>query len=311
MKVTVKLGAWAVAGALLAPAAAHAYVRSTTSTGVATAWASSSIAIEIYTADPAQFLTSTEVRQAVEGAAAAWTPPITACTDLRFTVTDVAEAFAPAEYDRHNRIGFRRGVTGDDWRKIPCVPSAKQSCNPYPPGAIAITTVTSNSNTGQILDADMEINAVNQRFGDLGPDGSLHPELLKVHDLQNTLTHELGHLLGFDHNCYDPAASPKGPPLDNLGQPAPRCGDMAPAEIRAATMYNQAFEREIVKRTLEPDDRAAVCDTYPIGYNNPFPREADDGGGCGMARGSRPAGVPALGLLVAGLFAVSVARRRR
>ena len=68
-------------------------------------------------------------------------------------------------------------------------------CSPYQTGAIAITTVTSNSNTGEILDADMEINAVDKSFTDVIMDPEPRPGI-EVHDLQNTLTHEFGHLIG-------------------------------------------------------------------------------------------------------------------
>jgi hypothetical protein len=296
-------------GALAAAAPAHAYVRSVTQTGAATSWGDPHVDIEIYTGDPPQYLTADNFRQAVLQASQVWSKPTLACTDVNFTLFEVAEAFAPADFDHHNRIGFRRGTLPTDWRKIPCVVTPKQSCAPYPTGAIAITTVTSNSNTGEILDADMEINAVNQKFADLGDAGTAHPELMHVHDLQNTLTHELGHLLGFDHNCYDPAANLRGAPLDNNGMPAPRC-TTAPPEIMAATMFNQAFEREVTKRSLAADDIAAVCEVYPVGYVSPFPDDKDDKGGCSFAGAQRRPPV-ALGLFVLGLLGSFRAARRR
>jgi hypothetical protein len=290
---------------------ARAYVRSTTQANVATAWGHPNLELEIYTGEPPQFVSADNIRQAVLQATNAWSKPQVNCTDVAFRLTEVPEAFAPADFDNRNRIGFRRGTTGDDWKKIPCMVTAKQNCAPYPSGAIAITTVTSNSKTGEILDADMEINAVNQKFAELGDDGNLRPELARVHDLQNTLTHEMGHLLGFDHNCYD-EASLRGPPLDNLGRAAPNCRS-APADIRAATMFNQAFEREVSKRSLATDDLLAVCQVYPVGYISPFLGGEDDNGGCSFAAAPRrPGAAFALGLFVLGsLGAFRVARRRR
>ena len=55
---------------------------------------------------------------------------------------------------------------------------------------------------GRILDADVEMNNFNFAFtvdGTAPATAAGRP----VADVQNTLTHELGHLLGLDHTCYD------------------------------------------------------------------------------------------------------------
>jgi hypothetical protein len=228
-----------------------------------------------------------------------------ACTDLSLQVVEVNESFAPANYDRDNRsnnanrIGFRH----DEWRKIPCDPKL-EVCDPYGANAIAITTVTSNTRTGQILDADIELNAVTQKFADVVVDGP-RPRAsgVSVQDLQNTLTHELGHLIGLDHNCYDPGASAT-PPRDQSGNAAPFCAS-ANATIAEATMFNSALPGETKKRDLANDDVAAICDIY---------KPIDDSGGCAIfphRTSTRHAG---LTLLLAGLFSVLfalIARRRR
>ena len=124
------------------------------------------------------------------------------------------------------------------------------------------------------------------------------------------MTHEIGHLIGLDHNCYDAAANPRGRPNDHLGNPAPNC-DGASAAIRAATMYNSAAKRDVSKRDLTEDDIQAVCDVYPVGES-----QKDVTGGCALAPGplgGRPrrdvgAGLPAA---VAALGLVLGLRRRR
>jgi len=62
-------------------------------------------------------------------------------------------------------------------------------------GVIALTTLTASIRTGQIFDADIEINSRDEEFV-IGepPPGSL------ARDLRGVLNHELGHLLGLSHS---------------------------------------------------------------------------------------------------------------
>lgn len=101
-------------------------------------------------------------------------------------------------------------------------------------GALAITTVTFESNEGKLLDADIEVNDTSFAFTSCDPD----VEGCAVDfDLQNTLTHELGHVLGLDHSGD---------------------GD--------ATMFASAPRSDTSKRTLSADDEAALCTVYPSGF---------------------------------------------
>jgi MYXO-CTERM domain-containing protein len=109
--------------------------------------------------------------------------------------------------------------------------------------------------TGVIVDADIEVNAKNFVWGDV----ALQPGTKQ--DLQSTLTHEMGHLLGFDHTCVM-AGAPGAPPLDDMGNPVPSCDD-ASAAVRATTLFPSVTPNDVSKRTLEPDDQRAVCTTYP------------------------------------------------
>ena len=106
---------------------------------------------------------------------------------------------------------------------------------------IAFTTVSFDLNTGEIYDADMDINDWNFNFG---VDGSP-----SKYDVQNTVTHELGHVLGMDHS-KDPTA----------------------------TMYYSANKGDINKRTLAQDDKDGLCYLYSRDWAHP------DGGGGDIGR---------------------------
>jgi len=99
--------------------------------------------------------------------------------------------------------------------------------------AFAITSVTYSSEYGTISDADIELNSAQYDFDDL-EESQVGEDDPKV-DLQNTLTHEVGHFLGLDH----------------------------PEDIPDATMYGKARVGEIYKRELHRDDIDGLCAIYP------------------------------------------------
>jgi hypothetical protein len=91
---------------------------------------------------------------------------------------------------------------------------------------LAKTTVSFDSATGEILDADIELNSAYNDFT-IGDDHV-------VYDLQSILTHEIGHFIGLDHSL-DPDATMN-----------------ANYDMGTTTL-----------RTLAPDDVAAACAAYP------------------------------------------------
>jgi MYXO-CTERM domain-containing protein len=103
---------------------------------------------------------------------------------------------------------------------------------------LALTTVTFNLDTGEIFDADLEINAsdVQLTTGNNGVE----------YDLLSIVTHEAGHMLGIAHS-----------PIDE------------------ATMTVDYVPGDLSLRDLHPDDVAAICDAYPggaLGQCDPTPR---------------------------------------
>jgi len=93
---------------------------------------------------------------------------------------------------------------------------------------IALTTTTFDPLTGELFDADIEINAANPDFRLTTDDDDVG------YDLEGVLTHEAGHFLGIGHS-------------DSV----------------EATMFSIYAEGDTSLRQLDPDDVAAICDLYP------------------------------------------------
>lgn len=142
----------------------------------------------------------------------------------------------------------------------------------------AVTTVVYSTETGVIVDADIDLNG-HDFFWTSTDDATK-----SATDIQNILTHEIGHLLGLTHSS-------------NQG----------------ATMYESTHQSELEKRTLHADDQLGVCTIYPFGDTTPkgsgqgsVPQEVQ--GGCATARGG---GGATAGLVLLGLAALLALRRRR
>ncbi len=96
----------------------------------------------------------------------------------------------------------------------------------FDPTLLALTASWSNSETGEILGFDIRINADDHLWTVSGePDRS---------DLQNMITHELGHVVGLDHTSAD----------------------------STATMFGTAVTGETIKRVLKWDDEEGARYLY-------------------------------------------------
>lgn len=176
--------------------------------------------------------------------------------------------------------------------------------DPY--NTLALTTITFDHETGEVFDADMEINAtVPLTVADPVPPGG--------YDFQSIVTHEAGHFLGMAHS-----------------------GDMS------ATMFYYYAPGSISQRKLTTDDVDAVCSTYlPDGSRavdakviaggkvlespaNPTPRHGfqsqcakPQGEGCAVAAGVASASWPctnaaaAASAIAAAIWTKRARRRRR
>ncbi len=294
------------AGLLLACAAAcvgaarpaRAYVRYYTEAGAPFAWSEATLPVTAYVRDfDQQTMTSDQVLDAVTSAAAAWSAAQNACTYLTLEPAISDDPPPRAVNDAHNSLIFRN----TSW----CQLAPDGSCEiDYDASALAFTWDTANKMTGQIYDADIEVNLVDFQWADVVADPSQRDDM----DLQNALTHEMGHFVGLDHTCFNPLSAGTGPrPKDNTGAPVPDC-DVAPAAVQQTTMYPSAMPGDTQKRTLSPDDQAGLCGIYPAGQRPP-----GDGplrGGCTQcaAGGGQPA---PLELAVTGALVIWAGRRRR
>ncbi|HEY2743634.1 MAG TPA: hypothetical protein VGL86_03390 [Polyangia bacterium] len=244
-----------------------------------------------------------QVNDVLERATVNWTKLTSTCGGLVLTsrpaykVLDVAADGIPA-------LIFRN----DAWQR-PGHP-------PHDPAAIGLTTVMyvntpGAAGDGSILDADIELNNVNYTFV-IEPSTMDARPGTQIADLENTITHELGHVQGLAHTCWDHITDT--PPLDNMGNPIPDCNDSdLPPFVTDATMYPYAtMEGETSKRNLTPDDVSGVCDVYqPLaGKLSCYPEI--DGGACSAAPSGRQARLPGALVVVIAMFAgAHVARRRR
>src|SRR5262249_10086549 len=136
----------------------------------------------------------------------------------------------------------------------------------YDPAALAVTLTSYDRDSGRITRADVVVNAQSYAWSASADESGCRG----AYDLQDVVTHELGHLFGLGHEMVD----------------------------TNATMYPSADTCESLKRDLDPDDLAGLQYLYvEVG-----PASA----GCAVGGGGTQGGA----LLVVGLLALARLRRR-
>ncbi len=154
------------------------------------------------------------------------------------------------------------------WRENP----AEWVADGNSPLYYAVTTLSFDRCSGALVDADIEVNGGYHSF-------STSDTAVSV-DIQNVLTHEVGHVVGLDHS-NDPLS----------------------------TMFARAGSGELGMRTLTDDDRAGVAYLYPKDADPPWLEQHDDcGGGCSV--GWRRSGSAVWVGVLAGLVGLALGRRR-
>lgn len=202
-----------------------------------------------------------ETLGAIKRATFAWSSP--SCTDLRFnfggleagakTNLTIAESDPP---DKKNLFVWHE----DHW------PPPDATDKTITKEMAAVTTVIYDATTGVIIDADIDLNGYNF-FWTTFDDGTK-----TATDIEATIAHELGHVLGLAHS------------------PEPE-----------ATMFANTSQGELKKRTLESDDVAGICFIYP--FDTVTPQGGGQGtvkvdvqGGCALGGTPRPAAAAPLAL---------------
>lgn len=252
--VTLAVSAWAMS--LLAPPTALAYRRSTVDDipdGTPLYWEMPSIELRL-ASSTVPGVAPADAVLAFQASLRTWSLA-GGCTRIMLIdggdVTGLSTNLERTTPDMENRVVFR----DSDW------PAE------LGPETLALTSAVYRRTTGQIVDADIDVNAVDHVWSTTTPPVSGHD------DVENTLTHELGHVLGFAHS-----------------------------EVPDATMYASADLEETNKRDLAEDDIIAICDVYPGGSRR-GPRSS-----CAIGPRSQDR---APWLVSLGIGLLFVARRRR
>jgi hypothetical protein len=244
-----------------------------------------------------------------------WNTKTASCS--YFTLVNDGRRALEAGNDKVNLIKFHDtscacmdpNVGPTAWGCRPATMDAAAHC--YSRDAAGITTAlyinqVGSPRIGAILDADIELNGVDFDISvngaTNGPPGKQHAEL------QNTLTHELGHLHGLEHPCWIGGEDPHR--VDNQGNPVPQCTAGLPAKITESTMYPTQGDGETKKESLTLDDVQMMCDVYPMTSAQTCERvPTTTSAGCCSASGGRDRSD--ISLLLAGTTVLLLMRRRK
>ncbi len=191
------------------------FVRTTTDAGVSIAWESSCFYYSLNEQGSGD-IPFDELREVTRTSFDTWEK--VSCSYFFFNETNPAQN-DQAEFSVHhgnvNLLVWREGL--GSW--------------PHHSSVLALTSINYDRNTGEILDVDIEFNGAIYTFATLD-DYPLGTDLI---DLENTMTHEIGHTIGLDHT-QDPST----------------------------TMYGLGESGTTNKRTLTDDDINGLCAIYPL-----------------------------------------------
>lgn len=260
---------------LLSGSPAAAFVRETTGYTSATPLLRSNGCVVMAVADPrSPSVSRADLLSATTAAADSWTQAAATCGGgFRFEVA-AAGADLAVSGDGVNAVVFHTSNYCNSR-------GAKPTCDPLSQAITWLYFVDApgTPDDGRLFETDIEINGEAYSWG-------VHGDAQAgIMDLQSVLTHELGHVLGLDHNCYE-AGFGLPRPVDDQGNPAPTC-EGAPSATTAAIMY-PVTSYGVERRTLADDDVRGVCALYRGGPAQKCEGNLTPSGGCDVG-GAPPA----------------------
>jgi len=218
------------------------------------------------------------VFDAVSRSAQSWETQLQACGN--------ADLLETGQHSSSRFVGYVQGGPNENlvlFRLQVCSPASGDPCiaagtcgnvhDCWDHGAtvVALTTSSYVASTGELLDADVEINAASATptIVDSPPCSGGVTTNCVANDVQNAVTHEFGHFLGLAHSP-DPAS----------------------------TMYASEPPGETSKRVLDSGSKQFVCDVYPAGQASQDCLASSSSSGCSTAGQSSPVAPGVLLLLL-------------
>ena len=203
---------------LFTVSAAQAFTLYTTDeTGEPLRWFARSAEIQFDDGAPGEVDKAT-ARQAVMESFRRWSPLTCENSDGEFMPEPFT--FVDGGYVTQAQVGYDDTLGADNENLVIWV----QTGWLHGAEVLALTSLTYDVFTGQIVDADLELN--DAKVFSLQPSN-------QQYDVANTVVHEAGHFLGLDHSA-----------------------------IQIATMFSQALPAETEKRDLTQDDVNGFCALY-------------------------------------------------
>jgi Matrixin len=182
---------------------------------------------------------------AIDAAFSTWQVVSDLCSDYKFKRGDrILKPKVGKGTESANVITFRERncrdvVPANDVCLADGSCSDAYACWDISSAVIGLTTVTYSTRTGIAVDADIELNAGSFLMTTISSppclEGREGPTCV-AYDVQNTMTHEIGHAMGFDH-----------------------------VEDVKSTMYASAPLGETSKRIIDLGTQDGFCSTYPRG----------------------------------------------
>lgn len=189
--------------------------------------------------------------EAIRRSFQSWQQIFDTCGNLRFSegpLVDDRKVGYELEGDNRNIVLFRSRNcaefvpdTNKCWDEDTC--GNDFDCWDGNPDTIALTLTTYDEKSGIVYDSDIQLNAGGFLFTTVDPPAPLCPRSTTNNpgncvatDVQNTMTHEIGHLIGLDHT-----------------------------RALGSVMNPSAPQGEVSKRTIDEGSADFVCKTYPSG----------------------------------------------